>query len=379
MKKSIVFIVIFIMAVMFNNCQKAELDQSADSDVKTHLENLSSRISIKDYADEHFNRTIEYHRTRLSKLGVDATRSSMHNIIVPDDFLTIQEAIDAACDNATIIVKPGVYVEEVFVYKPGLKIIAQSENCNDVTLYGNFLLDSSPDTEFNADNVKIKNFNIVVEYAMLSGIWAKFVTGGEIKQNCISGDGLWCILGESCKDLFIQKNHVSQFVEGIVVGSLIPGSQCSNNTIINNTITEVSYGIELAGNSANNMINGNKINAGNEKYGVAVAIVLWGYEELEPYNNIIKNNQCNYIFPGDIPSFGIWLDKGGSNNNSGSNNTIGPNNVCNYNDWGIYLDEGATDNYVFNNTALYNTDWDIYNLGTGNTFKNNKAEKTFGF
>ena len=374
MKKSIVFIVILIMAVMFNNCQKAEPDQSADSDVKTHLENLSSRISIKDYADEHFNRTIEYHRTRLSKLGDDATRSSMHNIIVPDDFPTIQEAIDAACDNATIIVKPGVYVEEVFVYKPGLKIIAQSEDCNDVTLYGNFLLDSSPDTEFNADNVKIKNFNIVVEYAMLSGIWAKFVTGGEIKHNCISGDGLWCIMGKNCKDLLIQKNHVSQFIEGIVLsGWGVPGSSCSNNKIINNTITEVAYGIELYRNSANNMINGNNITAYSENYGGAVAIVLWGYEELEPYNNIIKNNQCNYNIPSNIPAFGIWMIGGGSNN------TIGPNNICNYNEWGIYLDDGATDNHVFNNTALYNTEWDIYNLGTGNTFKNNKAENTFGF
>ena len=63
----------------------------------------------------------------------------------------------------------------------------------------------------------------------------------------------------------------------------------------------------------------------------------------------------------------------------GSNNTIGPNNICNYNTYGVWLDEGSTENYVFNNTALYNTEWDIYNLGTGNTFKNNKAENTFGF
>ena len=378
MKKSIVFIVIFIMAIMFNNCQKAEIDQSADSDVKTHLENLSSRISIKDYADEHFNQFIEDQRIRISNLSEDVTRSSMHNIKVPDDFPTIQEAIDAACDNATIIVKPGVYVEEVFVYKPGLKIIAQSENCNDVTLYGNFLLDSSPDTEFNADNVKIKNFNIVVEYAMLSGIWAKFVTGGEIKQNCISGDGLWCILGKNCKDLLIQKNHVSQFVEGIVLsgwGWGVPGSLslCSNNKIINNTITDVGIGIELFANSANNMINGNKINGYRDNWGVAVAIILWGYEELEPNNNIIKNNQCNYNIPSNIPAFSIWMIGGGSNN------TIGPNNICNYNTFGIYLLNGSNDNYVFNNTALYNTECDIVNYGTGNTFKKNKAECIIGF
>ena len=370
MKKSIVFIVIFIMAVMFNNCQKAELDQSADSDVKTHLENLSNRIHNFDLMEEDFNQFIEDQRIRISNLSEDVTRSSMHNIKVPDDFPTIQEAIDAACDNATIIVKPGIYVEEVFVYKPGLKIMAQ----NDVTLYGNFLLDSSPDTEFNADNVKIKNFNIVVEYSMLSGIWAKFVTGGEIKQNCISGDGLWCILGKNCKDLLIQKNHVSQFVEGIVLsGWGVPGSLCSNNKIINNTITDVGIGIELFANSANNMINGNKINGYRDNWGVAIAIVLEGYAELEPNNNIIKNNQCNYNIPSNIPAFGIWMRFGGSNN------TIGPNNVCNYHEWGIYLDDGATDNHVFNNTALYNTEWDIYNLGTGNTFKNNKAENTFGF
>ena len=72
------------------------------------------------------------------------------------------------------------------------------------------------------------------------------------------------------------------------------------------------------------MINGNKINGYRDNWGVAIAIVLEGYAELEPNNNIIKNNQCNYNIPSNIPAFGIWMRFGGSNN------TIGPNNVCNY-------------------------------------------------
>ena len=42
MKRFILLTVIFLMAIIFNGCQKEKFDQSSDSVVKTPLENLSS-------------------------------------------------------------------------------------------------------------------------------------------------------------------------------------------------------------------------------------------------------------------------------------------------------------------------------------------------
>ena len=165
---------------------------------------------------------------------------------------------------------------------------------------------------------------------------------------------------------------------GIQVSGNNPESSSDNNKIIKNTITEVLWvGISVGGYTANNLIKGNEINVDTwpdmDWYIAAIELYNVG-EESGCNNNIVQNNQCNTNYPpGYTESYGIFLAGGVLNN------TIGPNNVCNYNGYGIYLDENTIGNHVFNNTALYNTEWDIYNLGTGNTFKNNEAEKTYGF
>ena len=53
-------------------------------------------------------------------------------IIVPDDYTTIQGAIDAAVDGDTVLVKPGTYVENISF--KGKAITVTSEQGVDVTV-----------------------------------------------------------------------------------------------------------------------------------------------------------------------------------------------------------------------------------------------------
>ncbi|MBI4933768.1 MAG: right-handed parallel beta-helix repeat-containing protein [Actinobacteria bacterium] len=66
--------------------------------------------------------------------GIDGT------ITVPDDFATIQEAVDAAAPGALILVKPGTYQEAVQVTTDELTI--RGLDRNEVILDGNFELDN---------------------------------------------------------------------------------------------------------------------------------------------------------------------------------------------------------------------------------------------
>ena len=63
---------------------------------------------------------------------VTKVEASPSIIYVPDDYSTIQAAVDAASPGNTIIVKDGIYTENVDVNKDNITI--QSENGAEVTI-----------------------------------------------------------------------------------------------------------------------------------------------------------------------------------------------------------------------------------------------------
>ena len=89
-------------------------------------------------------------------IALALTTQAEAKIIVPNDYPTIQQAINAASPGETIVVKDGTYVENVKVNK-SVTIISEngSANCivQAVRSYDNVF-------EITADNVTISGFTI---------------------------------------------------------------------------------------------------------------------------------------------------------------------------------------------------------------------------
>ena len=360
MRRKLIFPVLFLVAVFFTNCQKETIESSDNSNMNNFTETATQQAVDFKPDMEMYNSMYAANEARLAQLSGQASRECVETVMVPDDYSTIQEAIDAVCDGGNVIVKDGTYNEDLVVYKPGLHIKA----IGDVTLNGSFFL--TPD----ADDVKIQKFKIVS--SGFAAFFANNVEGGEFMHNTVSGTGAIGVIYWRSNGISIKHNHVSGFEWGILSGNWLGDGYTSNyNMILNNTITGITglSCIGLQGDSDYNMIIGNTVTSNPIWWNAGIMLNSWpGTDECD--NNIVKNNIVS------ANGFnGIWVDDGGSNN------TIGPNNTANSNaETGIMLDMFSSNNHVFNNTAVDNTICDIVDEGgTDNTYKNNTAECTSGF
>jgi len=165
-------------------------------------------------------------------------------IYVPDDYAKIQWAINNASDGDTIIVRDGIYYENLIINK---SIILKSENGS-----ANCIIDGNNSGSvivIKADEVTIEGFTI-----KNAGNYGK---GIKIMSN----------------NNVIKNNTILNNLDGIYLTS------SSNNSIINNKIALNNLnGIELW-NSSNNIIINNIISNNHD------GILLW-YSS----NNIIANN-----------------------------------------------------------------------------------------
>ncbi|SET11835.1 parallel beta-helix repeat (two copies), partial [Methanococcoides vulcani] len=133
---------------------------------------------------------------------------------------SIQDAVDAATNGDTIIVYPGVYTENVNVYKK-LTIISESGNPDDTIVQAA----SSNDHVFHvtADNVTINGFTATgVTGDDKSGIYLYGVEGCTITNNIASNNDLGIYLYDSSNNL-IYNNYFNN----------------TNNTLINDSTGNV--------------------------------------------------------------------------------------------------------------------------------------------
>lgn len=332
-------------------------------------------LAIDESFIEEIDQLVAAHKAQLTKTAGGARSSCPETILVPDDYATIQEAIDAAChENGTdIIVNAGTYDEgRVLVTKPDLHLKANGA----VTLMGGFSLDG------NADNTQIHKFNIVLNETAW-GIAGSDFTGGEFKQNTISGSGDFNYAGitfGNVSDVNIKQNTVSNLRWGISIISgyaAATGSYGSsrNNTIQGNRVTDIlrASGIHLQGDSDHNLITGNKVSNKQDIWngGIMLHRTIFSGNPVVYYpdNNTLMNN----VVTNCTESPGLLM--------YGSDNTLGPNNIINSNgNWGVYISANANsnNNHMFNNTVLNNQPCDINYGNATNTYSNNEADCTDG-
>jgi len=257
-------------------------------------------------------------------------------IQVPDEYITIQEAIRAAEETETVYVKAGTYYENVVVNK-SLRLLG--ENMETTIIDGNAYDDS---IHVSSDNIVIKGFTIknggskttvFPKEFQYSGVYLSNVTGCEISGNKIEDNGAGILLRNSDRNT-ISENAITGNEKG---GILLYGS--SNNIM-----------------SANNVTN----NMGWNAYGIDITYSTkffgWFTDRYSDYNTINGNNVTEN-------TYGIRL-------RASFYNTLTANTVTNNSGNGICMETSAYNILRDNNIAgnQYNfgvfTLWDEVDLST---------------
>ena len=214
-------------------------------------------------------------------------------IYVPDDYPTIQAAVNATSAGGTIIVRDGTYNENVNVNK---RLAIQSENGADKTIV---------QAKKSNDHV----FEVTADYVNISGLTVKGAGDHVIA-------GIYLNSVDYCK---IYNNNVNSNA-----GCGISLLYSSNNTVAENVAnSNYDFGILLSLSSDNNIYHNI---ASNSTSGVFLSH--------SSNNNITGNEMFN-----NGRGIGIF---------NCSNHNIATNNISN-NDYGIDLWDSSSNNIYFNN------------------------------
>lgn len=195
-------------------------------------------------------------------------------ITVPDDYLTIQEAINHASYGDTIYVKAGTYYEHVVVNKTLALVGDDKRSIIDGGRSGVLVL-------ITGWNVTISGFTIRNGGDLFSGI-SLLSSEAKLINNNITNNWRGIDL-ENTKRNIVWDNSITNNMNGI------NGQSLSESLISANSIADNLVGIGLY-DSSRNTIDFNDIRNHQE-----CGISLWGsYQNVIVRNNILLNNQVNF-------------------------------------------------------------------------------------
>lgn len=302
-----------------------------------------------------------------------AVLASSAIIYVPDDYSTIQEAVNASSDSDTIIVRDGTYYETITIAKP---LTVQSEKGADSTT----VAAADPDDyvfRVTADSVTISGFTITgATGEKKAGIYLGDGADGCSVSNNIVSNNYYGIYLDSASNNTLEGNTChSNSNEGIFLwsacnnntidnntsysngghGGIFLWKSCENNTITNNTCySNPDHGIKLHESSNNNLLENNRCFE-NEHEGIFI-----GFSD----NNTIKNNTCN-----SNTQSGIFLRV--------SNHNLVTNNRVEFNSHGICLNFANYSNILESNICSNNKDFGIslYLSNSNNTVIENTCNE----
>ena len=303
-------------------------------------------------------------------------KAQTKTITVPDDYPTIQAAINAANSGDAIFVRNGYYYEHVIVSKP-VTLIGQSNS--QTIIDGNY---TGNVFYVTASNVTISGFTIQRSSVNGgSGIYlSNTSTGSNLSGNIITSNGNGICVNSSLNNV-VSGNTITGNTQGS--GVLLSGA--SFNTISNNTLNNNSDGIEFSssnGNpdgiySSNNTVSGNVVDSNN-----FIGIASW-YSS----NNLITGNKVSsnsfygmYICASSnvtisnntVRGNGDDKGRGGIDIYASFNCAVYQNNILNNPFDGLNVDYGAEGNSIFeNNITQNNVGIFIFNYASNNHYYHN--------
>jgi parallel beta-helix repeat protein len=248
----------------------------------------------------------------IASIIVIRVPSTIGSIVVPDDYSSIQTAVDHAFTGQTIFVRNGIYTEQYVTINKPLSLIG--ENPENTILVGINNIKYPPPyvIQISADNVKVSGFTIT--NGDQSGI--RVETIGSIKQP--SG-------------VVITGNNIVNNTGGI---SDYDGDHL---IIVNNNISNNSqYGIQLY--SSQSIVSGNLISE-NGWEGLVV-----GTSNVTVTQNIIAKNGFQEA---NVNRGGLWLI-------AGNYYEIYSNNITDNRVFGVQFADNCSNSDVSNNNIIGN-------------------------
>ena len=224
-----------------------------------------------------------------------AVNAETNTLVVPDNYASIQEAINAALDGDIVYVESGEYHENLVINK-SLSLIG--ENVDTTIVDGNPPEGYRIPIKIQADNVLVSGFKVLYGYSGISV--------GNSNYCNISGNRIACnehgIMLVNCSYSEVSRNYF----ELVALSSAIQLSFSNFNLLTGNYITNCTEGIQVWQGSTNNTVTENTITNCDD-----VAIRLQ-YAD----NNTVTRNNVSYS--------GI-----GTSVYVANNNTITQNNYIN--------------------------------------------------
>ena len=239
-------------------------------------------------------------------------------IYVPDDYATVQEAINAASPGDTIYVRSGTYNENLIITK-SLTLTGEDRDTTIITAqaWGSPAISITGQSNVTISNLTIRN----------DGIDGVYVNG--------------------CNNISLINNNIySEYHEGVYIMNS-SGIDLVDNDIQSNGTTGFAVGVWIGGSPQSGFnLTGNNIH--NSRTGMNIASLL----NSTISSNIISNNTLH----------GISLSFSNGNNIAG--NTISNNARA-----GIFL-VSSSNNKVYNNNFIDNLTWQVYRSGGQNNVFN---------
>jgi len=219
----------------------------------------------------------------VTVIGID--NPSPTTIAVPDDYSTIQSAVNAASPGDTVYVRPGTYRENVQL-KETLSLVG--EDPQDTIIEGGNVQEV---ISVLADHVSITGFTISNDQSASkvgSGYpdIALLATSCSISGNVLSGSFAGVELSGSANGNTIIGNEIVNNNWGIYIGAHSPASPSgvvADNNVIRNNITNNDEGIGIGNLAYGNSITRNNVTANG------VGILLFE----SPHDNSVAENTVN--------------------------------------------------------------------------------------
>jgi nitrous oxidase accessory protein NosD len=237
---------------------------------------------------------------------------SAETVVIPDDYSTIQEAINAANNGDTIFIREGIYSENITINKP---ISLKGEN---------------PDLSIITGQIKVTTGTVEVDSITIDGS-----TWNQLLFNY----GVQVLVDMHTTSAVTIRNCI---FKGWTFATYVEGRE---NKLINNTFSNVDIAIEVKG--SDNIISYNDINA---NHGVSVSgqylsnnLIFRNNISAEVGIVIGRENTDNYIFENTIVECGIGIYLGVYPEGFGpcSNNIFYHNNLID-NTQQVFVGEGST-------------------------------------